>query len=76
MPNRNGTTQVSDTGRDVAAVVERARDQMEEVAVRAKRTLATVDRTLESKMRENPLLVLGLAVGVGYVIGRIFSRVR
>ena len=75
MPNRNGTTQVSE-GRDVGAVVERARDQIEEVAVRAKRTLATVDRTLESKMRENPLLVLGLAVGVGYVIGRIFSRVR
>ena len=75
MPNRNGTTQVSEA-HDLGAMVDKARDQVEDVAVRAKRSLAAVDRTLEAKMRDNPLLVLGLAVGVGYVIGRIFSRVR
>jgi ElaB/YqjD/DUF883 family membrane-anchored ribosome-binding protein len=57
-------------------MVERAREGFEDVTERAKRTLDTVDRTLETRMRENPLLVLGLAVGVGYVIGRIFSRIR
>ena len=49
-------------------------ESIEDVADRAKRTLAKADKTLGEKMKENPLLVLGAAVGVGYVIGRIFSR--
>lgn len=74
MPNQNGTTATSE--RDLGAMVDRAREGFEDVTDRAKRTLSTVDRTLETRMRENPILVLGLAVGVGYVIGRIFSRIR
>jgi len=46
------------------------------VATRARRTLSQADRSLSTKMQENPLLVLGIAVGIGYVIGRVFSRVR
>ena len=74
MPNRNGTTATSE--RDLGAMVERAREGFDDVTGRAKSALNTVDRTLETRMRENPLLVLGLAVGVGYVIGRVFSRIR
>ena len=74
MPNRNGTS--TSEGRDVGQMVERARGQIEDYAGQAKETLKTVDKTLEAKMRENPILVLGLAVGVGYVIGRVFSRIR
>ena len=75
MPNRNGTTQITE-GKDIGAMVDRAREQIEDVADRAKHTLNTVDKTLEARMRENPLLVLGVAVGVGYVLGRLFSRFR
>lgn len=75
MPNRNGTTTTHES-QDIGAMVGRAREGIEDVAGRAKSTLNEVDRTLQAKMKENPILVLGLAVGVGYVIGRIFSRIR
>ncbi len=74
MPNNNGTT-TSDRN-DLGNVVERARDNVEDFAGRARDALQTADRSLQAKMRENPILVLGIAVGVGYVIGRIFSRIR
>lgn len=74
MPNNNGTT-TSERG-DLGDMVDRARGNVEDFAGRARDAIQTADRTLQTKMRENPLLVLGIAVGVGYVIGRIFSRVR
>ena len=61
---------------DVAQMIEGAREQVEEAADRARRAVAKADRALGERMQENPLLVLGIAVGVGYVIGRIFSRYR
>jgi ElaB/YqjD/DUF883 family membrane-anchored ribosome-binding protein len=75
MPNNNGST-TSDRGNDIGEMVDRARGNVEDFAGRARDAIQTADRTLQAKMRENPLLVLGIAVGVGYVIGRIFSRVR
>jgi ElaB/YqjD/DUF883 family membrane-anchored ribosome-binding protein len=74
MANPNGNPQVGT--RDVQEMVERARTEIEDVADRAKRTLDDVDQRLSRTMQENPLLVLGAAVGVGYVIGRLFSRFR
>jgi ElaB/YqjD/DUF883 family membrane-anchored ribosome-binding protein len=75
MPNNNGST-TSDRGTDLGEMVDRARGNVEDFAGRARDAIQTADRTLQAKMRDNPLLVLGIAVGVGYVIGRIFSRVR
>jgi ElaB/YqjD/DUF883 family membrane-anchored ribosome-binding protein len=75
MPNNNGST-TTERGADLGEMVDRARDNVEDFAGRARDAIQTADRTLQQKMRENPLLVLGIAVGVGYVIGRIFSRVR
>ena len=74
MANQNGTTTTD--GRDIQAMVDQARTRVEDVAGRAKATLDTVDRRLSTAMRENPLLVLGCAVGVGYVIGRVFNKIR
>ena len=75
MPNNNGST-TTDRGNDIGEMVDRARGNVEDFAGRARDAIQTADRTLQAKMRENPILVLGIAVGVGYVIGRIFSRVR
>ena len=75
MPNNNGTT-TSDHANDLGHMVERARGNVEDFAGRAKDALEGADKTLQAKMRENPLLVLGVAVGVGYVIGRVFSKIR
>lgn len=74
MANENGSTQIGD--KDLGAMVERARGQIEGVAEGARRRVDDLDRRLGDAVRENPLLVLGVAVGVGYFIGRIFSRVR
>jgi len=74
MANQNGTAQTD--GRDISAMVDQARTRVEDAAGKAKRTLDTVDQRLSVVMRENPMLVLGAAVGVGYVIGRIFSKLR
>jgi ElaB/YqjD/DUF883 family membrane-anchored ribosome-binding protein len=71
MTNPNGTQTEE---RDLAHMLTSAREQIEDVADRAKRTLDRADKTLAEKMQENPILVLGIAVGVGYVIGRVFSR--
>jgi hypothetical protein len=73
MANQNGTTT---DGRDIAAMVDEARTRVEDIRGRAMNTIDTVDRRLSTAMRENPMLVLGAAVGVGYVIGRIFSKLR
>lgn len=75
MANQNGSTTTTD-GRDIAAMVDQARTRVEDAAGRAKATLDTVDRRLSTAMRENPMLVLGAAVGIGYVVGRIFSKIR
>ncbi len=74
MANQNGSTQTE--GRDINAMVDQARSRVEDVADRAKRTLDTVDQRVSVMMRDNPMLVLGAAVGVGYVIGRVFSKLR
>jgi len=74
MANQNGSTQTD--SRDIQAMVDQARTRVEDVADRAKRTMDTVDQRLAVAMRENPMLVLGAAVGVGYVIGRVFSKLR
>lgn len=76
MAASNGNTGVNEGTRDIGAMVERAREQVGDYADTAKRTLDTVDRRLSDGMRENPMVVLGVAVGVGYVIGRIFSKIR
>lgn len=75
MANENGGSTTHE-GRDIGKMVERARTQVEDVTDRAKGAVETLDRRLATTMQENPLLVLGAAVGVGYVIGRVFSRVR
>jgi ElaB/YqjD/DUF883 family membrane-anchored ribosome-binding protein len=74
MANQDGTAQTD--GRDISAMVDQARNRVEDAADRAKRTLGTVDERLSVAMRENPMLVLGAAVGVGYLIGRVFSKLR
>jgi ElaB/YqjD/DUF883 family membrane-anchored ribosome-binding protein len=78
MANPNGATETADAREslDVAKMIEGAREQIGDVADRTRRAVAKADRTLTTKVQENPLLVLGVAVGVGYVIGRIFSRYR
>jgi len=76
MANQNGTaTEARGEGRDVSKIVERARTQVEDVTDRAKDAVETLDRRLATAMQENPMLVLGVAVGVGYVIGRVFSKI-
>lgn len=74
MANQNGTTTTE--GRDIGAMVDEARTRVEDFRGRAMNTIDTVDRRLSTAMRENPMLVLGVAVGVGYVVGRIFSKLR
>ena len=81
MANPNGTTETADPTEareslDVAKMIEGAREQLGDVAERARRAVAKADRTLVTRVQENPLLMLGIAVGVGYVIGRVFSRYR
>lgn len=75
MANQNGSTTTTD-GRDLASMVDEARTRVEDIKGRAMDTIDTVDRRLSTAMRENPMLVLGCAVGVGYVIGRVFSKLR
>lgn len=77
MANTTGKTQVDDGARiDSGAMVERARHGIEDAAERAKQTFDDLDRRLAVAVQERPLLVLGAALGVGYVIGRIFNRLR
>lgn len=78
MANPNGATETAEAREslDVKKMIEGAREQIGDVADRTRRAVAKADRTLTTKVQENPLLVLGVAVGVGYVIGRIFSRYR
>ena len=77
MANTTGKTQVDDgVGMDTGAMVERARHGIEDAADRAKRTFDDLDQRLSTAVRERPLVVLGAALGVGYVLGRIFNRLR
>ncbi len=78
MANPNGATETTGAREslDVAHMIEGARAQVGEATERARRAVTKADRRLVAKVQENPLLVLGVAVGVGYVIGRIFSRYR
>lgn len=77
MPNENGgSTHEQHEQRKLGQVVERARTQVEDVTDRAKDAVETLDRRLATAMSENPMLVLGVAVGVGYVVGRVFAKVR
>lgn len=73
MANENATTQERP---ELGKMVERARTKVEDATDRAKDAVETLDRRLADTMQENPMLVLGVAVGVGYVIGRVFSKVR
>lgn len=74
MANQNGSTQIGD--RDIGEMVEKARGQLEDYAGDARRRIDDLDRRVGDAVQQNPLLVLGIAVGVGYVIGRVFSRIR
>jgi ElaB/YqjD/DUF883 family membrane-anchored ribosome-binding protein len=78
MANPDGATETAEAREslDVAKMIAGAREQIGDVAERTRRAVAKADRTLITKVHENPLLVLGVAVGVGYVVGRIFSRYR
>lgn len=83
MPNATDTAETTETTeggrsepRDFGQILEGARDQIGDAADRARRVVRRADRRLHEQMQENPLLVLGVAVGVGYVIGRLFSRYR
>ncbi|MGZ3474031.1 MAG: glycine zipper domain-containing protein [Polyangiales bacterium] len=57
-------------------MVEKAKGQLEDYAGDARRRIDDLDRRVTDAVQENPLLVLGIAVGVGYVIGRVVSRLR
>ncbi len=75
MTNGNGTTKA--TGPDLGHVLEmaeRAREKVGEAAERAQHAVRKADNLLVAKVRENPILVLSVAVGVGYVLGRLVSR--
>jgi ElaB/YqjD/DUF883 family membrane-anchored ribosome-binding protein len=79
MPNATDPAETHEQAsehRDLGQILEGARDQLGDAADRARRVARRADRKLQEQMQENPLLVLGIAVGVGYVIGRIFSRYR
>jgi ElaB/YqjD/DUF883 family membrane-anchored ribosome-binding protein len=45
------------------------------LAVRARNRLAPVDEWIRTQARERPFLVLGGALGAGYLIGRLLRRV-
>lgn len=75
MANQNGSTTATE-GRDLSAMVDDVRTRAEDIKGRAMDTIDTVDRRLSTAMKENPMLVLGVAVGVGYVVGRVFSKIR
>jgi ElaB/YqjD/DUF883 family membrane-anchored ribosome-binding protein len=77
MTNGNGTAKA--VGPDLGPMLEmaeHAREKVNEVAERAQHAVRKADNLLVAKVRENPLLVLGVAVGVGYVLGRLVSRFR
>lgn len=54
-----------------AASLRAAMDSMPAVMKQVKR----VDEQLVAFAREQPLVALGAALGLGYVLGRVFSRV-
>ncbi|MGZ3420884.1 MAG: glycine zipper domain-containing protein [Polyangiales bacterium] len=74
MANQSETTHVHE--RDLGTMVEKAKGQLEDYAGDARRRIDDLDRRVTDAVQENPLLVLGIAVGVGYVIGRVVSRLR
>jgi ElaB/YqjD/DUF883 family membrane-anchored ribosome-binding protein len=47
---------------------------VEEVVPRIVQKVETVDAKLVAFVRERPLLALGTALAVGYLVGRTFSR--
>ena len=74
MPNESAAP--SQEKRNLGQVVEHTRTQLEDAKDRAKDAVETSDRRLTMGVQENPMMVLGVAVGVGYVVGRIFAKVR
>ena len=52
------------------AVRERASDMME----RGKSTAINLEESLESRIRDNPLAALGLALGAGFLLGMCMVR--
>jgi ElaB/YqjD/DUF883 family membrane-anchored ribosome-binding protein len=54
-----------------AASLRGAIDSMPAVVKQVKR----VDEQLVAYVREQPLIAIGAALGLGYVLGRVFSRV-
>jgi ElaB/YqjD/DUF883 family membrane-anchored ribosome-binding protein len=76
MTTATETTGTRPERRDVGQLLEGAREQLGDVVGRTRRAVTGADRKLTERMQENPLLVLGVAVGVGYLVGRLFSRYR
>lgn len=49
--------------------------QLQERLDGLRRELAVADRRLRVAARQNPLLAVGVAVGVGYLLGRLLKRI-
>jgi hypothetical protein len=60
---------------EVHDVVEPLRERAEEVVERVKRTMAPVDEWIRTLAREQPMVALAGAVGIGYLVGRLIRRV-
>lgn len=69
-------THVETTVDSVLNSFEKVRAEGEAVIDQTRRVVVKADRTLKEKMRQNPLLVLGIALGVGYMAGRLYSKFR
>ena len=50
-------------------------DRAQEVAARVRQRLQPVDEFIGAQVKERPLVVLGVAVGLGYLAGRLIRRI-
>ena len=55
---------------------EPAKEAADEVIGRVKEKLAPIDQWIRTLAREQPMVALAGAVGVGYLIGRLIRRVN
>jgi hypothetical protein len=54
--------------------MERARDRIESSVERAEDALATADERARTMIAARPVMALLCALGLGYVLGRVVSR--
>ena len=53
---------------------ETVRERAEELAAHLKERVAPVDHWVRTMARQQPLLVLAGAIGIGYFVGRLLRR--